>query len=273
MDSFELYTFMLCLIVLVLLGLVFSSMIFILAKQNVRLIQLGAEDKSIQKSYEKRLKRKERIETGWFFQAIATLFGCALFALFAFTIYLQVVEKDVTVGTPTIRVVYSDSMSDKYEKNTYLFENDLNDQFSRFDLIVTHQLPKEEDLQLYDIVVYEVDDVLLVHRIVAIEEPNEEHPDCRYFRLQGDFVEYPDKKPVRYEQMKAIYRGEHVKFAGSFVMFLQSPAGYMCVIFLVIEMLTSPLIDKRIDKERKRRLQQLQINSNNGNSFFDRFNF
>jgi hypothetical protein len=254
------------------MGLVFSSMILLLAKQNIRLIQLGAEDKSIQKSYERRQRRKDRRETGWFLQAIATLFGCALFGLFAFTIYLQVVEDDVTVGAPTIRVVYSDSMSDKYEKNTYLFENDLNDQFSRFDLIVTHQLPKEEDLQLYDIVVYEVDGVLLVHRIIEIEEPNEKHPDCRYFRLQGDLVAYPDKFPVRYDQMKAIYRGERVPFLGSFVMFLQSPAGYMCFVFLAIEMLTSPLIDKRIDKERKRRLQTLQMN-NNRNSFFDRFNF
>jgi hypothetical protein len=164
-------------------------------------------------------------------------------------------EDKVTTNIPTLRVVYSDSMSKKHADNKYLVDNDLNNQFSRFDLIVTYQLPKEEDLKLYDIVVYEVEDVLLIHRIVGIEEPNEKHPDHRLFKLQGDNVKNPDSKAVEYGQMKAIYRDQRVPFLGSFIMFLQSPAGYMCFVLLIIEMIVSPSIAKRITRAEKARLE------------------
>ncbi len=257
MTSYDTYVFILCLIVLTLMTLIFSSMILMITRQSIRLIRMGAEDQRIYKRYLKTLKRGKK-ETGWFFKAIAVLFVCALFIVFGFTAYMQIMAEKPTLDKPTLRVVYSDSMSKKYEKNEYLFENDLNDQFSRFDLVVTYQLPKESDLQLYDIVVYEVDDVLLIHRIIEIEEPNDKHPNERYFRLQGDLVEYPDKFPVRYSQMKAIYRGERVPFAGSFVMFLQSPAGYMCFIFLIIEILAAPIIEKRIEKAERARLNEIR---------------
>ncbi len=261
MSGYDTYVFILCLIVLVLMTLVFSSMILMIAKLNVRLVRVGAEDNRIYKRYLKTLKRGKK-ETGMGSKFITALFACVVFVVFGFTIYMQIMESKPTLDKPTLRVVYSDSMSKKYEKNEYLFHNDLNNQFSRFDLILTYQLPKEEDLQLYDIVVYEVDDTLVIHRIVGIEEPNEKHPNERHFLLQGDLVERPDKFPVRYSQMKAIYRGDRVPYVGSFIMFLQSPAGYMCLIFLVIEMLTSPIIEKRIEKAEKKRLNEIRSERN-----------
>ena len=76
-------------------------------------------------------------------------------------------------------------------------------------------LPKEEDLKLYDIVVYKQDDIYVVHRIVGIEEPNEKHPNERYFLLQGDAVDSPDRFPVKYSQMQGIYTDEKIPFVGS----------------------------------------------------------
>jgi hypothetical protein len=228
-------------------------MIWMLMRQSIRLIRVGAEDKRIYKEYIRSLRRGKK--SGWFSKIIAVLFACVVACVFGFTMYLQMMEKEQVVDTPIMRVVYSESMSAKHEKNTYLVENNLNDQFSRFDLIVTHRLPAEEDLKLYDIVVYEVNKVLVVHRIVGIEEPNEKHPDHRLFQLQGDNVTYPDRDPVRYEQMRAIYRGKHVKYVGSCIIFLQSPAGYMCFLLLVIEMLASPLMEKRLRRAEKRRLK------------------
>ena len=145
-------------------------------------------------------------------------------------------------------------MAKKNEKNTYLEKNDLNDQIQTFDLIRTEALPNEMKLELYDIVVYEVDGYLIVHRIVSIEEPNEKHPDCRYFLLQGDAVEAPDRFPVLYSQMRAIYRGFRIPFIGSFIMFMQSPAGWLCMILIVIAMIAAPMLDKMLEKARKERL-------------------
>ena len=38
-------------------------------------------------------------------------------------------------------------MSEKYENNTYLFANNLNNQLQLFDVVILHELPKEEDLK------------------------------------------------------------------------------------------------------------------------------
>ena len=258
MTSYEKYVLILCLIVFTLLTLVFSSMLIIITKQCVRLIYSGAEDKRLLQDFIKRVKRGNP-KTGWLNKAITVLFACIVAVVFGFSICLQFLEDKQTLGIPVLRAVYSDSMSDKYKENKYLFENNLNDQFSRFDLVVTYELPKEEDLKLYDIVVYEVDNVLLIHRIVGIEEPNEKHPDERYFVLQGDLVERPDKFPVRYEQMRAVYRGQSIPNVGSFVMFLQSPAGYICLILIIVEMFASPLMDKKIEEAERRRLKFLGL--------------
>ena len=249
--------FVLCMIVFTLLASLSITMIAIISKQALRLIRSGAEDVRIYEEYQKQQKKKQG-KTGAIIDTVISVFCCGVFLLFfAFSVYIKVIANDVTGDIPVIRVVQSNSMEKKYEENEYLFENNLNDQFSTFDLILTHKLPDEFDLQLYDIVVYEVDDTLVVHRIVQIEEPNESHPNERYFRLQGDNVHIPDKFPVKYSQMKAIYRGERVPYIGSFVAFMQSPAGTICAILIIFAVIVAPIVDKRIEKERMRRLQLL----------------
>jgi hypothetical protein len=63
------------------------------------------------------------------------------------------------------------------------------------DFIQTAKLPDEFDLKLYDIVVYEHEDAMIIHRIINIEEPNEDHPDHRHFTLRGDSAKYSDEIP------------------------------------------------------------------------------
>ena len=148
-------------------------------------------------------------------------------------------------------------MATKNDKNTYLVKNDLNDQIQTFDIIVTHHLPAEEDLELFDIVVYKMDDRYVVHRIVAIEEPNERHPDCRHFLLQGDAVVNPDPFPVLYSQMQGIYLGERIAFIGSFVMFMQSPAGWLCILLVLFAMVITPYLEKKLSDEKAARLRAI----------------
>ena len=253
MTAFEKYTFFLCLIIFVLLTGLFIVLIATIARQKTRLIRNGAEDKKIIAEYHKN-KGKKKKRAGFFEILFSVVFYCALFGVFGFSVYLNVVENDITQAVPTMRVVQSGSMAKKYEKNKYLFENNLNDQMQVFDLIVTRKLPDEFALELYDIVVYEVDGTLVIHRIIAIEEPNEAHPNERYFRLQGDNVHVADKFPVKYEQMKAIYEGERIPFVGSFVMFLQSPAGYLCILLIIFALIAMPSMEKKIEVEKKKRL-------------------
>lgn len=252
MNGYEIYVFVLCLIVFALLTAVFSVLIASLVKASIRLIAGGLEDKRILAEYEK--SNKQTKKTGWFERLISVLFSVVVCVLFGFSIAVKFMDKQMT-SIPQFRVVLSDSMQEKYEENEYLFENNLNDQFSRFDLVITHKLPDEFDLKTFDIVVYEAGDgTLLIHRIVKIEEPAATHPNERWFWLQGDNVQYPDKFPVKYEHMKAIYRGERIPAVGSFVAFLQSPAGILCVAYILFGVFAIPAMENKIGKEEEKRL-------------------
>ncbi|MBQ9120746.1 MAG: hypothetical protein IJY12_00075 [Clostridia bacterium] len=258
MSAFDIYIFCLCMIVCVALSGTFTFMIGRLYKLTVRLIRLGQEDDAIKTEYEKQTRASCLFRA---IERIVSLVVCiVLLVLFLFSAYVSV-QKDMCFGEriPTMRVVMSGSMAKKYETNTYLYENDLNDQFDTFDLLFVYCPPAAAELELYDIVVYEVDGVDVIHRIVGIEEPNESHPDERYFLLQGDAVEVPDRFPVHYSQIKAIYRGGKIPFVGSFIYFLQSPAGWICILLVIVAMIASSVVDKNLEKEKHARLVAMGV--------------
>lgn len=256
MQSYEIYVLFVCIISLILFTTLLGGLILYVVKLSVQLINAGAEDEEILKGYTK-ARRRKRAKGGTLDHFFSTLFCVLMFAMFAVSVYAQFTEKHIALDVPQARVVLSDSMQKKHEKNTYLTKYGLDDQFSTYDLIITRELPDEFDLQLYDIVVYEFEGKMIIHRIVAIEEPNLEHPTGRLFRLQGDNVEYPDTKPVQYSQMRAIYQGERVPFVGSFMAFMQTPAGYVCIIVMIIGIFFVPSLERKIEREKSRRLGHL----------------
>ncbi|MBR2377091.1 MAG: S24/S26 family peptidase [Clostridia bacterium] len=250
MTGFELYVFFLCLIVFIALTALFSFFIFYVGKQRIIIIKNGIADEEITKSLNKRIDKMANKNYRIFdtIEKIASVSLCAVLCVLFILVGISSCIGDTNVkNLPAIKVIASTSMSEKYENNKHLFENDLNDQLQLFDVVLLHELPKEEDIELYDIVVYEhVSGALLIHRVIGIEEPNESHPNERYFLLQGDAVHYPDTFPVRYCQMKSIYKGERIPNVGSFVYFMQSPAGIICLILIVVSMLLMPIADKFI---------------------------
>ena len=255
MKGFELYSFILCLIVFLLLVGVFAILIGHIVKTTIKLIKHGIEDERILKEYNQSLNKTKKSKLADLlssaFSAVVSLF---FVGIFAFSFYLNNCEKVPVNDMPVLKVVQSGSMSRKHEDNEYLNYYKLNDQFDIYDIVLVYSLPDEKDLKLYDIVVYEKNDELIIHRIVGIEEPNEKHPNERYFLLQGDAIKYPDSFPVKYEQMQAIYRGEKIKFVGSFIVFLQSPIGWLCLVLIFANLFVSPIITKKISAYEKERL-------------------
>jgi len=222
-----------------------------IVKLTFKLINSGTEDEKIKEEFlatQGKAKKCKGIDF-----VVSILLCSILCVVFIFSITLGFRDKIFSESVPTLKVVNSASMSKKHEKNTYLVENNLNDHIQTFDLIFTYQAPSEFDLKVFDIVVYEVDGVHVIHRIVQIEEPNEAHPNERWFRCQGDAVETPDRFPVRYSQIKGIYRGQRIPMIGSFITFMQSPAGWLCIILVVAAMIITPLLENAISKARYNR--------------------
>ena len=253
MTNFEKYVLSICIIVFVLLTAIAVFTLSHIVKLTVQLIQNGTEDERIIKEYKASLKKKKKKSR--IFDYLIVLPLCVVFfAFFAFSLYTSVRREVYSSKIPTLTVVQSGSMSEKHEDNKYLIENNLNDQVQTFDLILLYKVPAEDELKLYDIVVYKVDGMLVLHRIVGIEEPNEKHPNERYFLIQGDAVGAPDRFPVKYKQIIAIYKGQRIPFIGSFVSFMQSPAGWLCVLLTCITLIGTPLIEKKIKEEESQRL-------------------
>ena len=255
MTSYEIYVFILCFIVFSLLTAMFTYLITSITKMGLELIRHGHRDEAIKKELNK--KKKESRVLLWANRILSVLLCLVFVTAFSFAVYIRATEDRPANGIPSIKVVKSESMAEKYSGNTYLFDNDLNDQFGMFDIVVCRHLPAEEDLELYDIVVYQKDDIHVIHRIVGIEEPNELHPDERHFLLQGDAVENPDKFPVLYSQMQGIYEGTRIPFVGSFILFLQSPAGWLSVILIIFAMIVTPIVERLIENEKRKRLALL----------------
>ncbi len=265
MTGFDLYVFFLCFIVFTLLTVLLGGMLIAIIKLTVRLIRAGLEDEKIKTEYLKAKAKKRKC--GCFDCIVSFILSAVLLAFFGFSVFVNLSQNASFENIPTMRVVNSASMAKKHKDNTYLAENNLNDQFNTFDLIFTYKLPKEEDIELYDIVVYEVDEILVIHRVVGIEEPNSSHPNTRYFLCQGDAVETPDRFPVLYSQMRAVYRGQRVPFIGSFISFMQSPAGWLCVMLIVASLIGSPLLQRKINREKMRRLIEIGFLNPDGSLF------
>ncbi len=264
MTGYDLYILFLCLIVFTLLTALFSVMLTYIIRMTIKTIKHGLEDERITIEY----KKAKESNPVWdiLIRIVTTIMLVIIFLAFCFSVYVQCCNNRVTSNVPVPKVVLSDSMSYKNKANTYLKENQLDNQFETFDLIFVEKLPDEFELELFDIVVYEHRDDLIIHRIVGIEEPNEEHPDNRHFLLQGDASQFSDEYPVLYEQMRAIYKGKHIKFVGSFFAFMQSPAGYLCILLIILAVIATPIAEKKLLQAKMQRLAEIGVIENDENN-------
>lgn len=258
MSGYDWYIFFLCLIVFTLLTCLFSAMLYYIIKLTLKSIRNGLEDERVITEYQK--DKGAGCFGNVACKVISGVLVVGILVVFAISLFVQISGNHVgSSAIPTPKVVLSASMSFRHEENDYLEENRLDDQFDMFDLVFVEQLPDEYALELYDIVVYEYHGDLIIHRIVGIEEPNEAHPDCRHFKLQGDASKYMDEFPVLYEQMRAIYNGMHIKFVGSFFTFMQSPAGYLCILLVLFAIVATPIAEKKLLRAKIERLTEIGV--------------
>ena len=253
MTGYELYIFCLCLIVFVTLTTLLIVMLSVLLKQGYKLIRYGHEDARIIEEYRKEAKKKPAEKV--LCTVVVWLIVGILLVGFSLSLYIHIADERVEGAIAVHKVVMSDSMAYQRESNTYLQDNQLKDQFRMFDLIFLHELPDEFDLKLYDVVVYEYQDSLIVHLIIGIEEPDDGDPQHRRFLLRGDALKYSDEFPVMYDQMRAIYKGERIPFVGSFFAFMQSPAGYLCILLILFAVIATPIAEKKLWQAKLDRLR------------------
>ncbi|MBQ7322125.1 MAG: hypothetical protein IJW99_08515 [Clostridia bacterium] len=257
MTAYEIYVFFLCFIIFTMFVVVFGTLIALVLRLKLKLIRLGAEDESIRREYEEMQAHPPKSDL---IIRIISYVLCGAFVLFfSFSCMLNLTDDCPSDRTISLKVVRSGSMAVKNDSNKYLVNKQLDNQIQLFDLIVTAPLPAENELRLYDIVVYRnVKDELIVHRIVAIEEPNEDHPDEYRFVLRGDANIHSDA-PIGYDQMCSIYTGTHMPFIGSLVVFLQEPVGWLCLLLILCGMFVIPFVEKKLETAKNERLEAMGL--------------
>ena len=245
--KFDTYVLVLCLIVLVSITAFFSVLMYAIVKMNIKMIDGGLLDSEIQAEYDKYYQRKNNTLLNILGSIASGVLCFLLLAAFVFSVVMRKKEKNAFLP----KVVNSNSMSCKSEKNAYLFEKQLNDQIKRFDIIFLLEMPEDADIELYDIVAYEtVEGFLVIHRIISISEES----DKRSYILRGDANAYNDPIEVSYDQMKGIYKGNRIAHIGSFIIFLQTPVGWLCIILIVFCTIALPLVHRKIQRTLDKRI-------------------
>lgn len=257
MSGFDLYVFLLCFVVFATFTVLFGYMIYLILQLQLKLMKHGQMDEEITKEYEKEKNASPALT--WVTRILSLLLCLVFVAVFAFSMWMNATEDRPANGIPSIKVVKSESMANKHETNTYLTKHGLDNQLQMFDIVVCHHMPEEAELELYDIVVYKYEDMHIIHRIIGIEEPNEKHPNERHFLLKGDANKYNDEFPVLYSQMQGIYKGIRIPYVGSFVMFMQSPAGWLVILLVIFAMVGTPVVERKWKKAQTQRLIEIGV--------------
>lgn len=245
--KFDTYVLVLCLIVLVSISGFFSVLMYAIVKMNLKMIEGGILDDEVKAEYDKYNRRKNKAFQIILGRIVSIVICFLLLAVFVFSMVMRIEEKNSLLP----KVVNSNSMSCKSEKNAYLYENELNDQIKRFDIIFLSEMPDNSDIKLYDIVAYEtVEGFLIIHRIIGISE----EADKPTYILRGDANPYSDPMEISYSQMKGIYKGKRIAHIGSFIIFLQTPVGWLCIILIVFCTIALPLVCRKLQQVLDKRI-------------------
>ena len=112
--------------------------------------------------------------------------------------------------------INSASMAAKKKSNGYLEANHLDNQIAQYDVAV-FDIYEGQEIQKYDIILYEKDGILIAHRIIQIYENDT-------YLTQGDNNDAPDEAPISKGQIKGIYNRK-LRFL-SFVNYLGYTPGF-----------------------------------------------
>lgn len=166
--------------------------------------------------------------------------------LFVFSLINRFSGNVLMINNKAIMVVASGSMSEQNEENEYLFTNNLNNQFQKYDIIILEKVNDSSELSLYDVIAYRNDEEInVIHRIIKINSQN--------YETRGDANNATDKYHPEFADVIGKYTGKKLEGIGMFIMFLQSYAGIITIFSLLYCMFMIDSITNKINKVQENR--------------------
>ena len=229
MSSIEILSLIVTIVALVSLSFVFTFLFRSYFRGIVEAVESGEEDAEL--IYEEAMGKREKtlpqklLHYGG--KTLSYLVLVVLVGVFAWSLAARFMGTEMSLGGNIPLVIVSGSMSYKNEDNQYLYDNDLDNQFQTYDIIVVNQTASPDDIELYDVIAfYSSEGTVVVHRVVEIVDTSE----GPMYVTRGDANDASDDNALYgdylpYQQIVGEYHGVRVPAAGAFVLFLQSGAG------------------------------------------------
>ncbi len=226
--------------------LAFSLLYLILYIKDVK---KGKYDISIIKKKFKKLRlsrKKKRL-----LKSFNIILNTLAIVLIIFLESMILISNNILPSKYQLLVVTSDSMAYKNEDNTYLDENNLNNQFKTNDLIIIEKVSSYDEINLYDIICYQDSNQLVIHRVI-------DNSSNSYFITKGDANLNSDPIRVSFNQVIGKYTNFKIENIGEFILFTKSIDG-ICLFIDLLMILASYLIcDEITKKENLKRLKYLE---------------
>lgn len=207
------------------------------------------KDSDIEVTYFYQEKPKSKVKQG-IYLTINIILSILLLGMVTFSIYLQVNNNILVVNGSSYVTIRSGSMATKNEDNTYLEENNLDDQLPLFTFIKLDVIDEanKDNLELYDICAYRNEQSnLIVHRIIDIREVN----GTTYYEFRGDANSDSDYFLVSSDDVLYTYSGYSNLPLGYVVSFVSSIIGCITILYIFISFLLLDYYDSKKEKYLK----------------------
>lgn len=264
--------------ILVILGLVivFCFLFFLYSFYKKKQIKYGFEDKELNdeitstlyKTNKKNLSRNENLITykdviareksitsklHIVMDVVSGVIIAFLLAIFITGLTYRINNDNLFIGNTTYMTILTSSMEEKNEDNDYLLTYDLNDQITQYSLIGIDKINSEADIELYDILAYKHDDIVIVHRVVEIKENDKGET---IYRLQGDSnpssLNY--EKELTFDDFIGKYNGYQNYGLGVTLTYIKSNIGIIAILGAAIFLFLATYAEEMINNEYKTRL-------------------
>lgn len=213
-------------------------------------INLGSYDaRLVFERHEKEIKSKNKKHI--FLRKFINITSNLLILIIGIMFLIGVVDSFVNVSNIKTFAVPTGSMSYKNEENTYLVENDLNNQIQINDLVFVKKINSLDDLKLYDIICYKDDTrkINIIHRVIEINED--------YVKTKGDANSEIDLKNIYFDDIIGKYIDVRVPYIGGFVLFTSSNYGLLTFTSVLLALLTYAISRNKVDGVEEKRLQYI----------------
>ena len=223
------------------------------------------ETKKISKTclYPKYYYKKKKSRSNWNIlgNSILAVIFVIMVVGFIFAMIIKGSNQAISIKGVTYYVIETGSMEEVNQNNDYLInptsDNEyINTRINQYSLVGIEDYTDVSQLEVYDIVAFEMDGKVVVHRLLSI---NHQEDGSYTFTFRGDANRYSlsGEIGVSEDRIIGIYNGYQSFVLGSLIVYLQSGIGLITIFAIIIVMSMYSYYYDKLEAGSKKRYEVL----------------